>query len=238
MNPAIQPALTLSRASFQKILVRSFYYKFKRTRVPPLQEPRESPYIVGPYLKPDYLPREYITEPLKHHHVDDFDWAIYEFEKIEPDPERKIELLLIEDVEGLGVAGQVVDALAQRGAAKLVAMRKAEYYTEFARKWYKFGPRSDQSASSALSPRTARMLRSRIYKLPVSERTVVKPWHISLALRLSGCVCPVDAIDESSIENYYDEEDARHLKCTVVINNHERVEVRFAYNEKEQFEET
>lgn len=233
MNLAINPLISVRQKPVQAILVRSFYFKFKRTKVPPLQEPRESPYIVGPYLKPDYLPREYITEPLKHREIDDFDHAIYDFEKIEPDPDRKVKLLLIDDVEGLGVAGQVVDAPARYGASKLIAMKKAEYYTEFTKKWYKFGAKTAQSASTALSPRTARLLRSQIYQLPVSDKTLVQPWHISLALRLAGCVCPVEAIENDSIKHYFDEENVQHVKCIIVINNHERVEVRFTFAKTE-----
>ena len=226
----IQTLILAGQRPVQRVITRSHYYKLKRTKVPPMQERRESPYIVGPYLKPDYLPREYLTEPLTHRKVDDFDHAIYDVEKIEPDESRKVKLLLIDDVEGLGVAGQVVDAYAKHGSSKLIAMKKAEYYTDFTRSWYKFGPRSNVSASSALSPRTARALRSQIFKLPITNKTTVQPWHISLALRLAGCICPIDAIDQSSIQEY-SVDDAEGLKCTIVINNHERVETRFSYAE-------
>lgn len=207
---------------------RSFYYKFKRTKTPPLPEPKESPYIVGPYLKPDYLPVKYVTDPIRPRFEDDFDHFIYEPTKIEPDEERKIRLLLIDDVEGLGVAGQIVEAPYRYGASKLIAMRRAEYLTEFADKWYKFGPKTFLSASSAISPRTARFLKSKVFTLPIAKDVLVQPWHLSLALRLSGCHCPIEAIDKDSICEYYDENDVQHVKCTVTINNHERVEVRFA----------
>lgn len=216
-------------SSLNRSANRSYYWTFKRTKVPPLPEPRESPYIVGPYLKPAYMPTEYITDAIDHKNPDDFDHLIYVPEKVEPDETRKVKLLLINDVEGLGVAGQVVDAPYRYGASKLIAMRKAEYFTDFAQKWYKFGPKTIQSASSALSPRTARLLRSHIYTLPIANTTPVRPWHISLALRLSGCFCPIDAIEKDSIKECHDEDGNQQVKCYVIINNHERVEVRFTY---------
>lgn len=208
---------------------RFLHYKFTRTQLPPLQEPKESPYIVGPYLKPIYEPVKYITDPIKHRDDNDLNHFIYEPHKVEYDESRTVSLILLQDVEGLGVAGQVVQASYKYGASKLIAMRKAEYATEHAYKWYKIGPKTTQSASSALSPRTTRFLKKQIFDLPVPRDTIVKPWHLSLALRLSDCICPTDAIDETSIGEYLDEEDQTQVKCTVRINNHERVEVKFKY---------
>lgn len=203
---------------------RSLHYLFKRTKVPPLAQPKESPYIVGPYLKPDYHPTEYIIDPINPKDDDDFDHLIYEPIKVEPDQTRRVRLLLIKDVEGLGVAGQVVDAPFRHGASKLIAMRKAEYFNDFTQKWYKFGPRDLTSASSALSPRTVRMLASRVYDLPIARGTPVEPWHISLALRLVGCVCPIEAIDKATIKD-----SDPYVSCVITINNHEKVEVKFSY---------
>jgi len=202
------------------------YYKFKRVKCPPLPEPRESPYIVGPYLKPKYLPIQYITDPIKHREDNDLDYFIYEPTEVELDTARTVQLLLIKDVEGLGTAGQIVDAPYAFGASKLVAMRKAEYLTDFAREWYKFGPKTMESASSAISSRTIRLLKNQVFKLPVSRDATIKPWHLSMALRLSGCMCPVDAIEESSIA-----QDASLVKCIIVVNNHERAEVTFEFDE-------
>lgn len=207
---------------------RSFYYKFERVYKPPLPEPKESPYIVGPYLKPDYVPVEYTTEAIKHRNDNDLNFLIYKPTKIEMDHERTVKLLLIEDVEGLGVAGQVVDANYRYGASKLVAMKKAEYATEFAKKWYKFGPKTTQSASSALSPRTIRLLKAAPINLPISRDANVQPWHLSLALRLSGFYCPKEVIE--SIDEYIDEQDLVQIKCIVRVNNHERVVVKFNYS--------
>lgn len=208
------------------------YYLFKRKKVPPLAQPKESPYIVGPYLKPDYLPTEYIIDPINPKDADDFDHLIYEPIEVQPNQTRRVRLLLIQDVEGLGVAGQVVDAPFRHGASKLIAMRKAEYFNEFTQKWYKFGPKTMASASTALSPRTVRMLQSREYDLPIAKGVSVQPWHISLALRLSGCICPIDAIDKDSIK-----EDYPQVSCTIRINNHERVEVKFVYAKKSDDED-
>lgn len=203
---------------------RSIYYCFKRTKVPPLAQPKESPYIVGPYLKPDYVQREYIIDPINVKDCDDFDHMIYEPITVERDQNRRVRLLLIKDVEGLGVAGQVVDAPSRHGASKLIAMRKADYFNDFTQNWYKFGPRDMTSASTALSPRTVRMLASKVYDLPIARGTRVEPWHISLALRLIGCVCPVEAIDKATIM-----EGDPYVSCVIRINNHERVEVKFSY---------
>lgn len=203
---------------------RSIYYCFKRTKVPPLAQPKESPYIVGPYLKPDYVQTEYLTDPINPRNADDFDHLIYEPTEVVPDETRRVRLLLIKDVEGLGVAGQVVDAPYRHGASKLIAMRKAEYFNDFTQRWYKFGPRTMDSASSALSPRTVRMLSSKVYDLPIAKGTTVQPWHISLALRLSGCICPIEAIVKDSIKEQYP-----HVSCVIKINNHEKVEVKFEY---------
>lgn len=218
--------LLLRQPIFSPTSSRSYYWKFERVHTPPLLEPPESPYIVGPYLKPKYVAPKYITDAIKHHHIDDFDYCIYKPTKIEPDETRTVRLLLIGDVEGLGVAGQIVDAPYRFGASKLVAMKKAEYATEFATKWYKFGPKTFASASSALSPRTARLLRTNVFKLPLAADVEVEPWHISLALRFSGCICPVKAIVPDSIEETTSEQGDIEVKCTVVINNHERVEVK------------
>lgn len=209
---------------------RLLHYKFTRTQLPPLQEPKESPYIVGPYLKPVYEPVKYITDPIKHRDDNDLNHFIYEREPVEYDESRTVPLILIQDVEGLGVAGQVVQAPYRYGASKLIAMRKAEYATEHTYKWYKSGPKTLQSASSALSPRTSRFLKIRIFDLPIPEDVIVKPWHLSLALRLSDCICPTSAIDETSIGEYLDEQDQTQVKCTVRINDHERVEVKFKYS--------
>lgn len=198
--------------------------------VPPLQEPKESPYIVGPYLKPDYKQVEYITEPIKAHCDNDMDHFIYEPILVENDEDRKVRLLLLDDVEGLGTAGQVVDAPYRLGASKLIAMKKADYFNEFTKSWYKFGPKTFQSASSALSPITARLLRTTVFDLPTVRGTVIQPWHISLALRLAKCMCPLEAIDADSIAEYDDEDEQRRIKCTVRINNHEKVEVKFRFS--------
>lgn len=197
------------------------YFKFKRVYTPPLPQPKESPYIVGPYLKPDYLPTEYLTEPITPRRDDHLNYFIYEPTEVTIEENRTVKLLLIDDVEGLGVKGQVVDAPYRYGASRLVALKKAEYATKFAFDWYKFGPRTSQSASSALSPRTARLLGTQVFKLPVSKDVVTKPWHICYALRQAGCICSIHAIE--SIEESYPQ-----VKCIIVINNHERVEVEFA----------
>lgn len=228
-------ASTLRPVRFVRHLItrapsRSYHYKFKRTRVPPLQEPRESPYIVGPYLKPDYKQVEYITEPIRAHCDNDMDHFIYEPIKVENDEDRKVRLLLLEDVEGLGTSGQVVDVPHRYGASKLIAMKKADYFNEFTRGWYKFGPKTFQSASSALSPITARLLKTTIFDLPTARSTVIQPWHLSLALRLAKCICPLEAIDKNSITEYDDEDGRRQVKCTVIINNHEKVEVKFRFS--------
>lgn len=217
----------LRRSTIIATSYRTHYWKFERVYVPPLQEPKESPYIVGPYLKPKYLPPKYITDAIEHHNIDDFDHHIYKPTKIEADESRTVKLLLIGDVEGLGVAGQIVDAPYRYGASKLVAMKKAEYATDFAEKWYKFGPKTTESASTALSPRTARLLRTTVFKLPIGLDVEVQSWHISLALRLSGCICPLEAIEQNSIEESTTEDGEIEVKCTIVINNHERVEVKF-----------
>lgn len=206
---------------------RSVYYKFERVYTPPLPAPKESPYIVGPYLKPDYVPQKYYTEPIRSRFDDHLNYFIYKPTEIVTDESRTVKLLLIKDVEGLGVAGQIVDAPYRLGASRLVAMRQAEYATELTLKKYTFGPKSYESASSALSPRTARLLRSQIFKLPISQNVVVKSWHISLALRLSGCICPVETIDESSI---CDKDD--HIECIIRINNHEKINVKFKFNKQ------
>lgn len=205
------------------------HWKFERDLVPPLQEPKESPYIVGPYLKPDYVPRKYITDAIKHRHDNDLDHFLYKPRKVEYDEERTVKLLLIDDVEGLGVAGQVVDAPFRFGASRLIAMKKAEYATQFAFDWYKFGPRTSLSASSALSPRTARLLKTQVYELPVSSSATIKPWHICLALRLAGCTCPESAIDTSSIQTVTEPDSGTHVQCTIRINNHEQVQVQFKF---------
>lgn len=204
------------------IQTRSYsYLKFKRVYKPPLQQPKESPYIVGPYLKPDYLPAEYLTEPIRPRHDDHLNYFIYEPTEVTVDDERTVKLLLIQDVEGLGVSGQVVDAPFR--FSRLVAMKKAEYATDFAHKWYKFGPRTSESASTALSPRTVRLLGNQVFDLPIPKDVVVQPWHLALALRFAGCICPIDAIQKETIT-----ETDNQVKCTIVINKHEKVEVKFA----------
>lgn len=224
----LQLKLLAQRNLVNKTSTRTAYYKFERYFTPPIKEKKESPYIVGPYLKPDYLETKYITDEIKHRHDNDLDHFIYKPIKVETDEDRRVNLLLIEDVEGLGVAGAVIAAPFRFGASKLVAMKKAEYLTDFSQKWYKFGPRSAQSASTALSPRTARFLTRDIFDLPIAQGVDVKPWHISLALRLSGCVCPVEAIEESSISEIL-QDGSPLVKCIVRINNHERIEVKFKY---------
>lgn len=219
--------LLLKTSPFCSTNCRYYYWKFERVYTPPLQKPSESPYIVGPYLKPKYLPTEYISDAIEYHKIDDFDYFIYKPTKIEPDETRTVRLLLIDDVEGLGVKGQIVDAPYRYGASKLVAMKKAEYATDFASNWYKFGAKTELSASSALSPRTARLLRKTEFKLPIAADIEVEPWHISLALRLAGCICPVGAIEKDSIEESTSDNGDTKVKCTIVINNHERVEVKF-----------
>lgn len=224
---------TLSQSNNYYLLgsVRYLYYKFERVKTPPLPEPQESPYIVGPYLKPKYMPVKYITEPIRQRHDDHLNYFIYKPIAVDPNEGRTVRLLLIEDVEGLGIAGQTVDA--PHRAARLVAMRKAEYASEFAYKWYKFGSKTSLSASTALSPRTLRLLKSQVFKLPISGQKVVRAWHLSLALRLAGCICPIEAIDEKSIK---DNEDGL-VECTLRINNHEVVTVKFEHVSTERVED-
>lgn len=230
INNLIHRPLILIRSTngASQFTLRCFHYKFERTLTPPLQEPQESPYIIGPYLKPKYLPRKYITDPIKARDYNDYNHFIYKPTKIEADEERTVKLLLLDDVEGLGVKGQIVDAPYRFGCSKLVAMKKAEYATNFAKEWYKFGEKTTQSASTALSPRTARLLKSQIFKLPVSSNIIVQKWHLSLALRLSGCLCPIEAIEKESIV----EKDGL-VECIVRINNHERITVKFEHVKKD-----
>lgn len=206
------------------------YFKFKRVYSPPLPTRKESPYIVGPYLKPDYLTPRWIIDPIREHHDDHLNYFIYKPEEVKSDKKRTVKLLLTQDVEGYGIAGSVVDVPFRLGSTRLVALGKAEYATDFAFKWYKFGPRTFKSASSALSPRTVRLLGSQIYDLPLRPDTPIEPWHLSLALRLSGFICPVEAIESNSIKEYLSEgSDMPQIECIIKINNHEEVVVRFAF---------
>lgn len=165
--------------------------------------------------------------------MDHINYWIYEPIEVHTDDERVVKLLLIEDVEGMGVAGQVVEANHRLGASRLVAMKKADYATEFALSWHQFGPRTFESASSALSPKTCRLLKNTLFNLPLKREIVIKPWHLSVALRLAGCKCPLDAIEEESITKEVEEDKGEGVtnvtivKCIVKINNHEKVPVRF-----------
>lgn len=218
----------IARPINRHIATRCLSYKFTRVKTPPLQEPKESPYIVGPYLKPDYKQVEYLTEPIKFKEINDFDHMFYEYEEIPTDEERQVKLLLIDDVEGLGVAGQLVEVNYRLGASKLIAMRKAEYVSDFALKHYKFGPRSEQSPSTALSPRTVRLLKKREFLLPVGKQAKIEPWHLSLSLRLAGFYCSPKNIDANSIETKLENNEV-FVKCVVIVNNHERVDVKFVF---------
>lgn len=234
MNLCLRPVVGMvcGPKSFGPVVSkRTNYFKFERVYTPPLEAPKESPYIVGPYLKPKYLKPKYLTGPIMSRHDDHLNYFIYKPREVLTEESRTVKLLLLDDVEGLGVAGQVVDAPYRLGASRLIAMRKAEYATDFALKIHKFGPRTIESASSALSPRTARLLRNNIFSLPCSSDTTIKPWHISLSLRLAGCNCPIEAIEESSITNLPANEDGTFMvQCTIRINNHERCDVRFKFN--------
>lgn len=197
----------------------------------------ESPYIVGPYLKPSYLPTTYMTDEIRSRHDNDLNYFIYKPTLLENNDSRTVKLLLIDDVEGLGVSGQVVDVPYRLGASKLIAMKKAEYANDFSLSWYKFGPRTLMSASSALSPRTARLLRSQVFDLPIFRETQAEAWHIALALRLAGCQCPMDAIEADSMTNYDGDDGEAYVRCTIKINNHEKVETRFKKTRQKQVED-
>lgn len=210
-----------------RISARSIWTFKRKHLIPPLQKPLESPYIVGPHLKPDYLPREYITDRIEERKEDDFNYFIYEPTKIEDNEERKITLLLLDDVEEIGIKGEVVEVPYR--SAKLVTLKKAEYATDFTRKWYEFGEKTVQSASTALSPKTIRLLKGKIFSLPIRPDCEIKPWHLLLTLRLSGLKCPNSALDEKSIRTET-VDDRTYIICTITINNHEKVDVKFTYS--------
>ena len=199
---------------------------FVKRRIPVLDKYKRptwiSPYIVGDYVKdlndqPDY-PETY---DLYDHEVS---------RRTDFDPKPPVRVILLENIDGLGGIGDVIECQADIARFNVILSRKGVYACDFNLKYYKKlieGSSSDLKPSSILSPFTKRQLMQSVFTIFVSDKN---PWliekrHVLAAFRLNGLSAPPEAIELPSREikgpelsNQY-----KTFIVHVTINNKERV---------------
>lgn len=150
----------------------------------------ESEFVVGEYIKDINPP------PI---HPEDMD--LYEMDAIqtEDQPAPQVKVILLQHVEGVGSAGEVLAVEAKVARTRLILAQKAVYADEFNLKWFKnLIDNADRSEapSSKLSPETIKKLRTSVFSVLMNGR---KPWtvnanHIRVAFRSAALVVPESSI--------------------------------------------
>lgn len=142
----------------------------------------------------------------------------------------RVKVILLNHVDGVGTAGDVVDFDADTARYQLILAKKAVYASEFNLKWHKdLITGSDRLAgpSSLLSPVTIKRLALEVFALTMSQEN---PWtiekgHVRNALRMGGLMVSEDLIELPSTP-ITGPDLSKQNKAFVIyltINNRERV---------------
>lgn len=216
-------------------LTRNTWKLSRRLEVPSVyrKKPSVNPYIVGSYLK-DINPQPEFPEVFNlYDHKNEIE--------TNKEPKPSVKVILLENVEGVGGIGDVIDVSWEIARFKLIMSKKATYASEFNLKWYR-DLIENKSAnllrpSSIESPFTKRGLMSYVFTLIMSDK---KPWtiqttHIKSALRRGGVFVAKDEcviLPENPITGPDMEKQLKVFLATIVLNNHEKVPTRFVITHK------
>ena len=215
--------------------VRSTWKLSRRLELPTVyrKKPAINPYIVGAYLK-DVNPQPEFPEVYNlYDHTNEID--------TDQEPKSDVKIILLENVEGIGGIGDVIDVSWEIARFKLIMSKKATYASEFNLKWYRDLIENKSSnilrPSSIESPFTKRGLMSRVFTLLMSDTKswTIQPVHIETALRKEGVfIRNAESIilPETPIKGPDMDKQLKVLLATIVINNHERVPTRFVITHK------
>lgn len=222
----------------KKLIINQLRNTFKFSRR--LQLPKEydkkpciNPYIVGDYIK-DVNPQPEYQEV----------YNLYDHKNIidtEKEEKADVKVILLENIDGIGAVGDVIDVPWKIARFKLIMSKKATYASEFNLRWYR--ELIENKGSNALrpssieSPFTKRGLTSHVFILLMSNNQpwTIEPHHLQTAMRKAGVfVARSESIilPEVPITGPDMDKQLKVLVATVVINNHERVPTRFVITHK------
>jgi len=194
-----------------------------RRRIPPkLCREWISPYIVGDHVK-DVNPPQPQHEELEIYEV------ISKPGRYWPDTS----IVLLEYVENLGVAGDIVTIDCQRARWELIMPGRAVYASAFNLEYYKeLISKSEKSTgpSSAIVNETMKRLRLSVFPLTLSSKVpwTVEKWHVSSMLRRHGVVISEECIElpETPISGPDPNIIDKVFLVSITINGKEKVNVR------------
>lgn len=158
------------------------------------------------------------------------DMNLYEMDAIqtEDEPAPPVKVILLEHVEGVGSAGEVLTVEANVARTQLILPQRAVYGDEFNLKWFKnLIENADRSEapSSKLSPETIKRLRSSVFLVVMNGRKgwTVEPWHVKVAMRSGGLIVPESSIflPTEPIEGPDEEKENKVFIVNVKINEKE-----------------
>lgn len=200
-------------------------YIVKRRRTPYIGAKWESPYIVGDYIK-DVNPPPPVPEMIN----------LYDHENVintNELPKPPLKVILLEYVEDLGVAGDILEVESDKARWELLLPRRAVYASPYNLNYYKSlieNSEGNEGPSSATAMQTMKYLRNNFHKIVLSgERPwTVAPWHVRLALRENGIIVPEESIELPATPISGPEgTEGKAFIATVIINGRERAPTRF-----------
>lgn len=201
--------------------VRNMTWVLKRRIVPALQEEWTSEYIVGDYVK-DVNPPADLRE----------DQNLYEVVSKNIRKRPDVSVILLDHVEGLGVAGDIVSVRPGKARWELILPKRAVYKSAFNLEYYKdlIGQKQKVGPSSAIVTYTQKEFENTVFNLCMSAETpwTVEKWHVRACLRRSGVVAPDDAIEmpEEPITGPDPKKNDKVFVVYITINGQERSPVR------------
>jgi hypothetical protein len=149
------------------------------------------------------------------------------------DPKPPVKVILMENIDGLGGIGDVVECQADVARFNVILSRKGVYACDFNLKYYRNlieGSKSDLKPSSILSPFTRKQILQSVFSVFVNDKNnwTIEKRHVMIALRQSGLVAPPESIEMPpqsitgpDLTNQY-----KVFLPHVTINNKERVPVK------------
>jgi len=147
-------------------------------------------------------------------------------------PVKKIEVILTDTVEDIGVRGEVVSLDARRARRMVLLPRRGHYATpENILKFRGLSIHDDPSQySSKDAKKTVEHLGGMLLTVSMNVHTpwVIQPWHVQVAFRKAGVHMPVEAIELPSEEITGPNLDYQEKQFYVIVtvNGRERVAVR------------
>ncbi|CAN7983860.1 unnamed protein product [Ixodes hexagonus] len=161
---------------------------------------------------------------------------LYEYDEItEHKKKEPMDIILTDVVEGLGNKWDVVSVCPVYGLTQLITPGLAMYATpdNLALREKMKLDKTDLGPvySSRFVPKTMRLLKSLVVKLPMNKEVgwTVQPWHLRMALRQTGVVVPEDSIElpDTPISGPDISKENKVFAATVLINKVDRVPVLF-----------